>query len=201
MIPPPRQRGATVVVNGSKRQLRVQGNPTWRTVIKVDGVTVCEKFPALYGKSDIKFDFIPGKPASLRWHKTAAQEIEYQVTVDGATTTLASLESADVTKARRLFEQRAGGVFLLAVAAFSFYMNRKSLIDTDEYYPKFVALIPLLVFGGIVNLLYPAILHPPIKLAPKNKVTQAALGIFGVAILVFGFTLFTDWFLATFSKR
>ena len=201
MIPPPRQRGATVLVNGSARQLRVQGNPTWRTVIKVDGVTVCEKFPALYGKSDIKFDFVPGKPASLRWYKTAAQQIEYQVTVDGATTTLASLESAAVTNARRVFEQRAGGVFLLAVAALSFYMNHQSLLESDEYYPKYLGITPLIIFGGLVNLFYPSILHPAIKKAPQNKTTQVIVGIFGVAIVVFGFTLFTDWFLATFSKR
>jgi hypothetical protein len=74
MIPPPRQRGATVLVNGSERKLRVQGNPTGRTIIQVDGNTVYNKFPSLYGKSSIKFDLIPGKPADLRWYKTTAQQ-------------------------------------------------------------------------------------------------------------------------------
>jgi hypothetical protein len=201
MIPPPKQRGATVLVNGSARKLRVQGNPTWRTVIKVDGVTVCDKFPGLYGKTFIKFDFIPGKPANLRWYKTAAQQIEFQVTVDGATTTLASLESAAVTNARGVFEQRAGGFFLLALAAFSFYFNRQSLLESNEYYPKYLGITPLIILGGLVNLFCPSILHPAIKKAPESKIMQAVVWIFGVGIVVFGFTLFTDWFLATFSKR
>jgi hypothetical protein len=201
MIPPPRQRGATVLVNGSERKLRVQGNPTWRTIIQVDGITVYNKFPSLYGKRNIKFDLIPGKPADLRWYKTTAQQLEFQITVDGATTKLASLESASATKTRTAFEQRAAGVFLLVGAAFSFFINRQSLLESDQYYPKSLALTPLLIFGGLVNLFYPAVLHPAIAKAPKSKVTQIVLGIFGIAIVAFGFTFFTDWFLATFSKR
>jgi hypothetical protein len=201
MIPPPKQRGATVLVNGSARQLRVQGNPTWRTVIQVDGVTVYNKFPSLYGKRDIKFDFIPGKPAQLRWYKTTAHQLEFRVTVDGATTKLASLDSVAVTNTRRRFEQRAAGVFLLALAVFSFYMNRHSLLASNQYYPKALGITPLLFFGGLASLFYPSILHPAIKKPPQNKATQIIVGIVGLAIVVLGFTLFTDRFLATFSPQ
>jgi len=69
------------------------------------------------------------------------------------------------------------------------------------YYPKFLALTPLLIFGGLLNLFYPAALHPAIVKAPKSKLTRIILGIVGFALAVFGFTVFTDWFLATFSKR
>lgn len=201
MLPPPRQRGATVLVNGSARELRVQGNPTWRTVVKVDGVVVYDKFPAFDGKNDIKFDLIPGKPANLRWYKTTAGPLEYRVTVEGATTNLLPLESAAVTNARRVFQLRAGGVFLFAVSALSFYTNRQSLLKSGDYYPKALAIIPLLVFAGIVNLFDPSILHPALNKSTNHKITQRIVGVCGVVLLLFGFTLFSDWFLATFSKQ
>ena len=182
-----------VLANGQSHQVLIEGTPIGRTVIQVDGVTVYDKAPVIVQKA-IEFDLIPGKKASLKWHQATGLNADC-VVVDGSTTNLTRLPDF-VDKAEQKIQLRIGGGLFLAAAAFSFWMNYSSLRDDGTYYPKAVALIPFLIVAGIASFF-----HPHVNLSPKNKAWQMFFALAGVALGAFGFTFFTDWFLAAFSKQ
>jgi hypothetical protein len=183
----------SVLANGKSHQVLIEGNPIGRTVIQVDGVTVYDKAPVIVQKA-IDFDLVPGKKASLKWHQATGLDMDC-IVVDGSTTNLTLLPDF-VDKAEQKIELRIGGALSLVLAAFSFWMNYSSLRDDGTYYPKAVALIPFLTLMGIVSFL-----HPHVNLSPKNRSWQLVFALAGVALGAFGFTFFTDWFLAAFSKQ
>ncbi len=191
----------SILVNGSPRQVNIAGNPLGRTVIQVDGATVYDKKPFIQ-KEVIDFNVLPGKSAKMRWHQVSALKMEVDVIVDNQATTLSALAKDGSVrqpvgeKARRTFQMRITGFGLLAGAAFCFLLNYNELTSKGEYYPKALALIPVFTLMGLAG-----IVHPDFDFSPKNKV--AVWVTFGVslALVAFGFTIFTDWFLGTFATR
>lgn len=191
----------SVVINGKPRQVNVEGSPLGRTAIQVDGMTAYDKKPFIQ-KEMIQFDVLPGKAASMRWHQVSPLTMECDITVDGQTTTLGSVAKDGSTrrpvgaKARQEFQVRYGGLGFLVAAAVLFWFNYDSVTEKGMYYPKSLASIPAFILLGIIGLL-----HPRVDVSPKNK-TLVWLTAAGAGLLVlFGFTLFTDWFLATFGGR
>jgi hypothetical protein len=189
----PTKLTGSVLVNGKSHRVVIEGNPIGRSVIQVDGVTVYDRSPVIVEKA-IDFDLIPGKKASLRWRQATGLNMDC-VVVDGNTTKLTRLPDT-VDKAEQEVQQRIGGVFFLVVAAGSFWLNYSSLRNDGTYYPKALALIPFLIVIGIASFL-----HPHVNLSPKNRIWQVVFVAAGIGLAAFGFTFFTDWFLATFSKQ
>ena len=183
-------------MNGRTHQVLIDGNgPIGRTVIQVDGVTVYDKTPRIVQKA-IDFDLAPGKKASLKWKQSTGLNTDC-VVVDGSTTELTiSPESIEQKKARQKTELRIGGGVALAMAAISFWMNYSSLRNDETYYPKALALIPFLTIMAIASFL-----HPHVNLSPKNRNWKVFFVLAGLGLGAFGFTFFTDWFLAAFSKQ
>jgi len=183
-------------VNGKTHQVLIDGNgPIGRTVIQVDGVTVYDKTPVIVQKA-IDFDLAPGKKASLKWQQSTGLNTDC-VVVDGSTIKLTILpESIEQKKARQQSELRIWGASALALAVGSFCLNYSSLQNEGTYYPKAVALIPFLIVMGIASFL-----HPHVNLSPKNRNWQVVFFAVGIGLGAFGFTFFTDWFLAAFSKQ
>lgn len=167
-----------------------------RTVIQVDGVTVYDKKPFLQ-KEVIDFQVIPGKSAKMRWHQVSPLKMECDIFVENKSTTLPSLAKDSTVRplvgahARKMFEARVFGTGMLVLAAFSFWLNRNELMSKGEYYPKFLSLIPGLVLMGILLLVKPEWAD----FSPKNKVM--VWGTMGVTMLMllFGYTIFADWFI------
>jgi hypothetical protein len=191
----------SVLVAGSSRQLNIQGNPLGRTVIEVDGATVYDKKPFIQ-KEVIDFNVLPDKPAKMRWHQVSAMKMECDVIIDNQTTTLStvakdgSLNQPVGAQARHTFQQRYVGFGFLAVAALSFWLNYNQLTKTGQYYPKALGIIPAFTLMGLAS-----IMHPLVNLNPKSKVgVWVTVGV-SLAAVVFGFTFFADWFLATFATQ
>jgi|307.fasta_scaffold202449_2 hypothetical protein len=182
----------SVLVNGKSRQVIIHGNPIGRTVIQVDGMTVYDKTPIIVEKA-IDFDLAPGKKASLQWHQATGLNADC-VVVDGSTTKLTRLPDI-VDEAEQKVQLRIGGGLALLVAAGSFWWNYSSLRNDGAYYPKALALIPCLTVMGIASFL-----HPRVNLSLKNRNWQVLFFVAGLGLAAFGFTMFTDWFLAAFSK-
>lgn len=183
----------TVLTNGKSHQVLIEGTPIGRTVIQVDGVTVYDKAPVIVQKA-IDFDLIPGKKASLKWRLATGLSMDC-VVVDGSTTNLTRLPDF-VDKADQKIQLRIYGGLSLVLAAFSFWMNYSSLRNDGTYYPKAVALIPFLTLTGIASFL-----HPHVNLSPKDRIWQLVFALAGLGLGAFGYTFFTDWFLAAFSQQ
>jgi hypothetical protein len=190
----------SVLVNGQPRKLNINGNPMGRTVIQVDGVTVYDEKPFLQ-KEVIDFQVMPGKPAKMRWHQVSPLKMECNIFFDNKSTTLPSLAKDGTARplvgahARKMFEARAFGTGMLALAAFSFWLNRNELMSKGEYYPKLLSLIPGLVLMGSLLLVKPE----RADFSPKNKVM--VWGTMGATMLtlLFGYTIFTDWFVGMYG--
>jgi hypothetical protein len=191
----------SVLVNGSPRQVNIQGNPLGRTVIQVDGSTVYDKKPFVQ-KEVIDFDVLPGKPAKMHWHQISALKMEVDVIVDNRATTLAALAKDGSVrlpvgaKERQNFQHRYTGIGFLVVAAFCFWLNYNELKQTGEYYPKALGIIPALIFMGLAS-----IVHSFVNLNPKSKVGMWVTAAVSLSIVAIGFTFFKDWFLATFATH
>jgi hypothetical protein len=191
----------SVVVNGSPRQVDIEGNPLGRTLIQVDGSTVYDKKPFIQ-KEIIDFNVLPGKPAKMHWHQVSALKMEVDIIVDSKTTTLSALAKDGSVrgpvgeKARQSFNIRMTGLGFLGGAALSFWLNYSELTSKGEYYPKWLAIIPLFALMGVVGLV-----RPDLDFSPKNKVAVWVTAGFSLAAVVFGFTFFTDWFLGTFGTH
>lgn len=189
-----------VTVDGSPRKVNVSGSPYGRVSIQVDGATVYDKKPFMQEKG-IDFNLLPGRPAKMKWHQVSLTRRECDITVDNRTTTLAAMAKDGSARAvvgeetRKIFSVRMSGLGMLAVAAFCFWWNYGDLQAKGVYYPKALSIIPLLAAGGFLSLL-----RPKLILSPESKklvwVTMIVTGV----LLVFGFTVFTHWFLATFAK-
>jgi hypothetical protein len=194
------QFAGSVLVNGQPRKLNINGNPMGRTVIQVDGATVYDEKPFVQ-KEVIDFQVIPGKRAKMRWHPVSPLKMECDIFVDDKSTTLPSLAKDGTARplvgarARKMFEARAFGAGMLAFAAFSFGINRNELMSKGEYYPKFLTLIPGLVLMGILLLVRPEW----VDFSPKNKVM--VWGTIGATMLMllFGYTIFTGWFVGMYG--
>ena len=182
-------------MNGKSHQVLIDGNPFGRTVIQVDGVTVYDKKPTIVQKA-IDFNLAPGKKASLKWHQSTGLNADC-VVVDGSTTELTILpESIEQKKARQKTEVRVAGGTALALAAGSFLLNYISLRDDGAYYPDALTIIPVFACSGIASFLYPRV-----DLSPKTQFGKILLCVAVFGLIAFGFTLFNDWFLATFSRQ
>ena len=183
-----------VVVNGQPRQVNINGNPMGRTVIQVDRTTVYDKKPFLQ-KEVIEFQVIPGKPAKMRWHQVSPLKMECDIVVDHESTTLPSVAKDGTVRplvgarARKMFEARAIGAGMLAMAAFSFGLNRNELLSKNEYYPKLLALIPGLALMGMLLVVKPEWTD----FSPKDKVRVWTTIGATLMLLLFGATIFTDW--------
>jgi hypothetical protein len=190
----------SVLVNGQPRKLNINGNPMGRTVIQVDGATVYDEKPFLQ-KDVIDFQMIPGKRAKMRWHRVSPLKMECDIFVDNTSTTLPSLAKDGTARplvgehARKMFEARAFGAGMLALAAFSFWLNRSELIEKNEYYPKFLTLIPGLVLMGILLLVKPKWAD----FSPENKVMTWVTVGGTMLMLLLGYTFFTDWFIGMYG--
>ena len=191
----PTNRIGNVLVNGSQRQVRTEGDPLNRVVIKVDGITVYDRWNILQKKA-FNFDLVPGKPASLRWQKIDNQ-IEYDVTVDAQTTRLARIpETAVEARDRKKLEQRIATLGCFAFVVIGFLVNRSSRLEDGSYYPSVLAIMPLFTAGGIFGLLF-----PDWKFESKGKAGNIAGTVLALALVLFGFTWFTHWFLRTFKYQ
>ena len=85
---------------------------------------------------------------------------------------------------------------MLLGAGVSFCLNYSEVSTRGEYYPKLLAIIPVLILMGLVG-----VARPDFDISPKNKVAVwIAAAVAGVALL-FGFTFFTHWFLETFGAH
>lgn len=182
----------SVVLNGKSHNVLIDGNPIGRTVIQVDGVTVYDKKPIIVQKA-IDFELIPGKKASLKWQQATGLNTDC-VVVDGSTTQLTRLPDS-VDKAGQMAQLRLGGGVFLGFAVLSFVVNRISLRDDGTYYFGALGAIPAFTAMGIASFL-----HPRVNLSPKSRAGKVATFVVVIGLLAFGFTLFTGWFLATFSK-
>ena len=188
-----KQRMGSVLVNGSQRQIQVAVNLFGRTTIRVDGLTVYEKIP-IQPKS-IDFNVIPGKKANLKWRQTPDLKLECSILVDGCATKLAALpESVEEKKAQQKYEQWIFGAAAFVFAAACFWWNYSTIRNDGTYYPKALGIIPSFVAMGIMSFL-----HPHVNFSPKNRALQVVVGIGAFAIVAFGFTFFTQWFLAAYS--
>jgi hypothetical protein len=189
-----------VLVNGQPRKLNINGNLMGRTVIQVDGATVYDEKPFLQ-KEDIDFQVIPGKQAKMRWHRVSPLKMECDIFVDNAITTLPSLARDGTARAlvcahsRKMFEARAFGAGMWTLAVFSFWLNRNELMDKNEYYPKLLSLIPGLILMGILLLAKPEWAD----FSPKNKLLMWGTIGATVLMLLFGYTIFTDWFIGIYD--
>ena len=191
----------SVLVNGSPRQVNIEGNPMGRTVIKVDGATVYDKKPFIQ-KETFEFNLVPGKPATMRWHQISPLKMECDITVDQLTTTLSTLAKDGTlrqpvgAKARQIAQIRWSGVGVLVLAGISFWLNYSEVSTKGEYYPKYLAAIPILTLMGIV-----AAVRPDFDISAKNKAAVWTVVAIGGVALIFGFTIFTQWFLAAFGTH
>jgi hypothetical protein len=194
------QFAGSVLIPGQPRKLNINGNPMGRTVIQVDGVTVYDKKPFVQ-KEVIDFQVMPGKPAKMRWHQVSPLKLECDILVDSKSTTLPALAKDGTARplvgahARKMVEARAFGTGMLALAAFSFWLNRNQLASNGEYYPKLLTLIPGLVLMGIVLLVKPEWAD----FSPENKVMVWGTMGATMLMLLFGYTTFTGWFIGMYG--
>jgi hypothetical protein len=192
---PPRQRTGSVLVNGTLRTVCVTGSPSGHMKVQVDGIAMYDKRQIIQHKA-IDFDVIPGKKAKLRWHQNAQFQHEYEVIVDGQSTKLALVpEAPAVAQQRKKFAQIIRIVVTFSAAIGFYWFNYHSLTTVGTYYPKSLALIPFTVFAGLAEVLYLRF-----HFSAKNIPLRVVVGIIGLGTVVFGFTFFTAWFLATYSK-
>jgi len=192
---PPRQRTGSVLVNGTLHTVCVTGSPAGRMKIQVDGIAMYDKQQIFQHKA-IDFDVIPGKKAELRWRHNAQFQHEYDVIVDGQSTKLALVpEAPALAQQRKKFAQIIGIVVTFSAAIGFYWFNYRSLTTDGIYYPKSLALIPFALFAGLAE-----VLHLRFHFSKKNVPLQVVIGIVGLGTVVFGFTFFTAWFLATYSK-
>jgi hypothetical protein len=189
------QFAGTVLINGQPRKLDIRGNPMDRTVVQVDGVTVYDERRVLQ-KEIIDFQIIPGKGAQIRCHRGGCD-----IFVDNKITTLASLAKDGTAQppvaghAEKMREGRAFGAGMLALAAFSFWLNRSELISEGQYYPKALSLIPPFVVIGTLLLAKPEWAD----FSPKDKVKLWGTGVATILMGLFGYTIFTDWFIGMYG--
>ncbi len=189
-----------MLIGGQHRKLNISGTPSGRTVIVVDGTTVYNKKPFL-PKQLVEFQVIPGKTAKMRLHQVSPLKMECDILVDDESTTLPSIGKDSSARplvgahARRIFETRSVGAGMLAFAGFSFWLNRNELMYEDRYYPKLLSLIPGLILMGVLLLGRPEWAD----FSPKNKVMVVGTMVLTMSILLFGYTLFTDWFISAYG--
>ena len=194
------QFAGSVLINGQPRRLNINGNPVGRTVIQVDGVTVYDKKPFVQ-KEVFEFQVIPGKSAKMRWHQVSPLKMECDIFVDNKSTTLPSIAKDGTVRplvgahGRKIFEARAFGAGMLALAAFSFWLNRNELMSKGGYYPKMLCLIPGLVLIGILLLVKPKWAD----FSPENKVMVWGTAAVTILMLLFGYTIFADWFIGMYA--
>lgn len=171
-----------------------------RTVIQVDGVTVYDKKPFVQ-KQVVDFQVIPGKTAKMRWHQVSPLKMECDIFVDNKSTTLPSVAKDGTVRplvgahGRKIAEARTFGGGMLALAAFSFWLNRSELMSKGEYYPKMLCLIPALVPMGILLLVKPEWTD----FSPRNKVMVWTTMGATILLLLFGYTIFTAWFIGLYT--
>ena len=189
--------GGSVVVNGSQRLLTIDGNPLGRTVILVDGVTVYNKKPFIH-RETIDFDVVPGKKATLRWQQVSLKGMECDITVDGNTTTVApvtpngSVAKPVGAKQRGEFKGRMSGAALAALGALFLVLNYFE-IQRGTYYPKYLAVTPLLMVNGFILLANPS-------LDLSSAARKRGFVALAVVLLVFGW-FFKNWFLNAFAPQ
>jgi hypothetical protein len=189
------QFAGSVPINGRPRKLNIKGNPMDRTVVQVDGVTVYDERRVLQ-REIIEFQIIPGKAAKLRWHRGGCD-----IFVDNKITTLASLAKNRTAQppvdehTQKMREARAFGAGMLALAAFSFWLNRSELISEGQYYPKALSLIPPFVLTGILLLAKPEWAD----FSPKDKVKLWGTIVITILMGLFGYTIFADWFIGMYG--
>jgi hypothetical protein len=188
-----RLRFGSVLVNGSTRQITTDGNPLGRIVVQVDGVTVYDKWQLTQWKT-FRFELVPGKPAYLRWLKLSDETV-YEVIVDGQTTRLSTAsETPEENHGRKNRERWIGFGACFGVVALLFGINYQSRMEDGSYYPGYLGLVPLFLIAGVCSLFF-----PDWKSKQNSKVGQVILGAVAVAIMAFGYTYFTHWFLQTFK--
>jgi len=188
-------RGA-VSIGGVARQVEVSGNPTGRTAVRVDGVTVYDKKPFV-ARDTVSFD-VGGQAVALTWRNPGLFRLECDITAGGVTTTLAGVTRrgevvAPLDKATRLrLEARTAGVIAILAGLVVSWWNYDSL-RRGYYHPSSLYFVPLAVIGGLLALLFPSRLVEGGRTAEKVVLVASLLLTLGLGFL------FSRWFLATFA--
>ena len=188
-------RGA-VSIGGVARQVEVSGDPTGRTAVRVDGVTVYDKKPFV-ARDTVSFD-VGGQAVTLTWRHPGLTRLECDIAAGGVTTTLAGVTRqgevvAPLDKATlRRLEARTAGVIAILVGLVISWWNYTSLRE-GYYYPTTLYAVPTALIGGLLAVLFPSRVAEGGRTAEKIVMVASLLVTLGLGFL------FSRWFLATFA--
>jgi hypothetical protein len=185
-----------VSIGGVARQVEVSGEPTGRTAVRVDRVTVYDKKPFV-ARDTVSLD-VGGQAVTLTWRHPGLTRLECDITAGGVTTTLAGVTSRgevvaplDEATRRRLQARTAGVIAVFGGLALSWW-NYASLQE-GYYIPQTLFIVPTAILGGLFALLFPS------KVAESGRTAEKVVLVVSLLVtLGLGF-LFSRWFLATFA--
>jgi hypothetical protein len=186
-------------IGGVDRQVEVSGNPSGRTVVRVDGVPMYDEKPFV-ARDTISFD-VGGQAVTLTWRQLGLTRLECDVTSGGITATLARVMSSGGVVApldpatRRRVQARAGGAIALFAGIVMLWWSYDSL-QRGRYDLKHLFAVPALIVGGLLGLLFPAAMT-----GSAGRTKQSVVMLLSLLLTLGLGYLFSRWFLATFAPR